>query len=249
VTIITRDAAVQLPACLASVSFADEILVLDSGSVDDTGSVARSAGARFEHQDWLGFGPQKQEAVRRATHDWILALDADEHLSPALQAAIMAALEAPAHGAYRMARMNRFFGRWLRHGEGYPDWNTRLFDRRRARWTDDPVHEHVVPLVSSEPVGTLRGDLLHASAESLERYLAKQDHYTTLAARRLASGGKRISWINLVGSPLARFVRFYFVRGGWMDGIPGLVHIAIGCWTSFLKYAKAWDLQRRPGKE
>ncbi len=140
----------QLADCLASAPFAGEIVVVDSGSSDDTVEIARRCGARVIEQPWLGFGPQKNFAVAQAAHDWVLCLDADERVTPELAAAIRAALGgAPAAAAFAVARRNRFLGRWLAHGEGYPDWNVRLFDRRRARWTDDPVHEHVTPTARS----------------------------------------------------------------------------------------------------
>ena len=144
-----------------------------------------------------------------------------------------------------MARRNRFLGRWLAHGEGYPDWNVRLFDRRRARWTDDPVHEHVV---ADGPVARLAGDLLHASAESLDAYIAKQNRYTTLQAEAMHARGERASVARLVVSPLARFVRFYVVKLGFLDGVAGFVHIAIGCFASFMKYAKLRALRPRRRK-
>lgn len=238
---ITRDAGAQLAACLDSVRFAAEIVVVDSGSQDNTVEIARARGARVIEQRWLGFGPQRRYAVAQASHDWVLCLDADEQLSPELATAIGAALREPRHAAFEMARRNRFFGRWLRHGEGYPDWTLRLFDRRHARWTDDAVHEHVL---ADGPVGRLRGDLLHASAESLDAYLAKQNRYTTLQAEAMHARGERFSWLRLVGSPLVRFVRFYLLRAGFLDGAAGLVHIAIGCFASFCKYAKLRALER-----
>jgi hypothetical protein len=134
-----------------------------------------------------------------------------------------------------MARRNRFFGRWLAHGEGYPDWNVRLFDRRHARWTQDPVHEHVV---ADGPVARLEGDLLHASAESLDAYMRKQNRYTTLQAEAMHALGERAGVARLVLSPLVRFLRFYIVKLGFLDGVAGLVHIVIGCHNSFMKYAK-----------
>jgi hypothetical protein len=179
--------------------------------------------------------------VAHAAHDWVLCLDADERLSPELAIAIGGALREPGHNAFEMARRNRFFGRWLRHGEGYPDWTIRLFDRRHARWTDDVVHEHVV---ADGPVGRLDGDLLHASAESLDAYLAKQNRYSTLQAEAMHARGEHFSWVRLIGSPLVRFVRFYLLRAGFLDGSAGLVHIAIGCFTSFCKYAKLRGLER-----
>jgi glycosyltransferase involved in cell wall biosynthesis len=241
--IITLDAASQLPACLDSLAFCDEIVVVDSGSRDGTVEFARSRGARVIHQDWLGYGAQKQFAVERAAHDWVLCIDADERVTPELRAGILAALavprgspsDMPAIHAYRFARRNRFMGRYLRHGEGYPDWSLRLFDRRRARWSDDAVHEKVV---AQGEVGTLTGDLLHDSAETLERYLAKQEKYTTLAARAALAAGRRASLARQWLAPLVRFIKFYFLRLGLLDGWPGLVHILIGCRNSHVKYGK-----------
>jgi glycosyltransferase involved in cell wall biosynthesis len=237
--VITRDAAREIAGCLASVPFAGDVVVVDSGSEDDTVEIARRCGARVVAQPWLGFGAQKNFAVAQARHDWVLCLDADERLTPELGAAIASVLAAPAAAdapaAYAMARRNRFLGRWLAHGEGYPDWNVRLFDRRRARWTDDAVHEHVV---AAARVGRLAGDLLHASAESLDAYMAKQNRYTTLQAEALHARGARAGTARLVLSPLVRFVRFYVLKRGFLDGSAGLVHIAIGCFNSFIKYAK-----------
>ena len=138
-----------------------------------------------------------------------------------------------------MPRCNRFMGRYLRHGEGYPDWNLRLFDRRRARWSEDPVHENVL---TSEKVGRLHGDLLHESAETLHSYLEKQNRYTSLQAEALYRKGVRPSVVKLILSPLVRFLKFYVIRLGFLDGVPGLVHIAIGCFNTFAKNAKLFGL-------
>ena len=241
VILITQNAAAQLPECLASVAFADEVVVVDSGSSDGTAEIAARYGARVVAREWLGFGRQKQFAVEQAAHDWVLCLDADERVSPELAASLVRALEAPAAPVYRMARCNRFLGRWLRHGEGYPDWSPRLFDRRQARWSDDAVHEKV--LYAASP-GTLQGDLLHDSAEDLGRYLEKQNRYTSLAAQELHRHGRRAGLAELALSPLLRFFKFYLLRLGFLDGLPGLVHISIGCMNSFTKYAKLIELRR-----
>jgi len=239
--LITRNAADQLAECLASVAFCDEIVVVDSASEDATMDIARRHGARVVQSVWRGFGPQKQFAVEQARHDWVLCIDADERVSDSLRASILDVLPAPDARAYRFARCNRFMGRYLRHGEGYPDWSLRLFDRRGARWSDDPVHEKV--LVDGN-VGTLQGDLLHESAESLEAYLAKQNRYSSLAAEEALACGERATAAHLLLSPLLRFVKFYFFRLGLLDGLPGLVHILAGCAASFAKYAKMLDFQR-----
>lgn len=241
VVVITRNAERELPACLASVAFADEIVVVDSGSTDGTLAVAARFGAHILKHDWLGYGPQKQYGVTQARHRWVLCIDADERVTETLKASIGEILRAPTDAAYAMPRCNRFMGRWLRHGEGYPDWSVRLFDRDRAAWSDDPVHERVVVRGS---IGRLNGDLQHESEAGLSVYLEKQNRYTTLQAELLQARNKRVSVPRLVLSPLFRFIKFYFLRLGFLDGIPGLVHISIGCWNSFMKYAKLRELRR-----
>jgi glycosyltransferase involved in cell wall biosynthesis len=243
--IITRNAARVLPACLESVSFADETIVVDSGSSDDTRELAAARGARVLQKEWLGYGRQKQFAIEQAAHDWVLCVDADERVSPELAAAIQAALAAPASPVYRMARRNRFLGRWLAHGEGYPDWSPRLFNRLNARWSDDLVHEKVLYAVTP---GTLRGDLMHDSFDDLSTYLERQNRYTTLAARQAYELGRGAGLAHLVLSPAVRFLKFYILRLGFLDGVPGLLHISIGCMNSYLKYAKLIELRKAEEK-
>jgi glycosyltransferase involved in cell wall biosynthesis len=239
--VITKDASALIEACLASAEFADERVVVDSGSGDDTVEKAGRCGARVIAQPWLGFGAQKNFAVAQARHDWVLCLDADERISAELAASIIAAMaNGPVFAAYRMRRRNRFLGRWLAHGEGYPDWNLRLFDRRRARWTQDPVHEHVI---ADGPVGSVDGDLLHDSADSLDAYLAKQNRYTSLQAAAMHERGEPAPVARMVVSPLVRFIRFYFLRLGFLDGAAGFAHIAIGSFNSMIKYAKLLGLR------
>ncbi len=241
VVLITQNAAAQLAECLASVAFADEVVVVDTGSTDGTVPLAERYGARVVSKEWLGFGRQKQFAVEQAANDWVLCLDADERVSPELAASLVREMGAPAAPVYRMPRRNRFLGRWLRHGEGYPDLSARLFDRRQARWSDDVVHEKVLYTVTP---GLLQGDLLHESAEDIGRYLDKQNRYTMLAAAELHRRGQHAGMIELVFSPMLRFLKFYVLRLGFLDGLPGLVHISIGCMNSFMKYAKLVELRR-----
>lgn len=239
--LITLNCEAILRATLESLSFCDEILVVDSGSTDDTRALAASLGARVIEESWRGFGPQKQFAVDQAMNDWVLCVDSDEIVSDALRQSILDELRAPAFTAYEFPRCNRFLGRYLRHGEGYPDLSLRLFDRRRARWTDDLVHEKVITV---DAVGRLRGDLLHHSEDTIESYLAKQNRYTTLAAESLAREGARIGGAKLFLSPAFRFIKFYLLRRGFLDGVPGLIHILIGCFNSFSKYAKTIEKLR-----
>jgi glycosyltransferase involved in cell wall biosynthesis len=239
--VITLNCARQLEACLASLAFCEEILVVDSGSTDGTVELARSRGARVIHQEWLGFGPQKQFAVCQARHDWVLCIDSDERISPQLRARIERALVEPAFDAFEFPRCNRFMGQYLRHGEGYPDWSLRLFDRRLAHWSDDAVHEKVI---AEGTVGRLKGDLLHDTAETLASYLAKQERYSALAAEEALAAGRRGGMVRMLLSPVVRFIKFYFLRLGFLDGWPGLLHILIGCRNSYRKYAKLRQLRR-----
>jgi glycosyltransferase involved in cell wall biosynthesis len=240
--LITHNAAGSLERCLRSARFADELLVVDSASTDATVDIATRLGAKvIQGGAWRGFGPQKQFAVESAANDWVLCLDADEEVSEGLRKSVQQAMQMQNAHAFMIARRNRFLGRWLRHGEGYPDWTLRLFHRKHARWSDDAVHERVLTETAFQRLG---GDLLHDSAETLERYLDKQNRYTTIQAERLHAHGHSAGWARLVLSPAARFVKFYLLRLGFLDGIPGLVHISIGCMNSFNKYAKLIDLKR-----
>ncbi|MEN9490639.1 MAG: hypothetical protein RJA63_1088 [Pseudomonadota bacterium] len=240
--LITFNCVAPLRATLESLRFCDEILAVDSGSTDGTVALLEEFGARVIHEPWRGFGPQKQFAVDQATHDWVLCVDSDEIVSPELQQSILVALDKPADQAFEFPRRNRFLGRYLKHGEGYPDYSLRLYDRRQARWSDDVVHEKVFTLGT---VSRLRGDLLHHSEDKIESYLAKQNRYTTLAAQALVDEGAQISAAKLLISPLFRFIKFYFLRGGCLDGVAGLIHILIGCFNSFSKYAKVIELGRQ----
>lgn len=247
--LITLNAVHQLPACFDSLAFCAEIVVLDSGSTDGTQAYAQQRGARVIHAAWRGFGAQKQWAVDQASHDWVLCIDADERVSEHLREEILRLFSTgakPEFQAYRFPRCNRFLGRYLRHGEGYPDWSLRLFHRQAARWSDDAVHEKVI---TTQPIGSLQSDLLHDSAESIDTYLSKQNRYTSLAAQQAIAHyqarGKRVHAGHLLLSPLLRFLKFYVFRCGFLDGLPGLTHILIGCANSFTKYAKILELQKR----
>jgi len=246
VAIIALNAGAQIGACLASVEFADEVLVVDSGSTDDTVAIASRHGARVECKDWLGFGRQKQHAVSIARNDWVLCLDVDERVSEALARSIRAALASHRYHAYRMARRNRFLGRWLAHGEGYPDWTVRLFHRAHASWSNDEVHEAVL---TTAEVGRLEGDLLHDSAEDVATYMTKQNRYTTLHAEALFKQGVRASYWRLIASPLVRFFKFYVVRLGFLDGGPGFAHVVIGCNNTFHKYLKLIEMQGKDARQ
>jgi glycosyltransferase involved in cell wall biosynthesis len=242
VVIIAKNAALQIGACLESAAFAEEVLVVDSGSTDETRAIADVMGCRVVEKEWLGFGQQKQFAVTQAKHDWVLCLDIDERITAELEASIRSTLSAPMHKAYRMRRRNRFLGKWLAHGEGYPDWSLRMFHRQHASWSNDPVHEAVITTVE---VGELNGDLLHDSAEDVTTYLEKQNRYSSLHAEALFQQGVRAGYLKLFLSPLARFIKFYLLRLGFLDGGAGFAHVAVGCFAAFAKYAKLIELENK----
>ena len=211
-----------------------------------TQSLAENYGCRVIEQKWLGFGPQKEFAVNQAKYNWVVCLDADEWVSAELADSIKQLLKGNLNfKAYRMPRCNFFLGRWLRHGEGYPDWSLRLFDRRFAQWNDEQVHEEVE---TEEKIGSIVGDLFHESQDSIHSYLEKQNQYTSLQAQRLYNLGQKASIFRLIINPIYRFFRIYFVRFGFLDGIPGLLHTLIGCFNSFCKYVKLRELYSQSEK-
>ena len=237
VTIITLNEESRIEKCINSASFADEIIVVDSDSSDQTVEIAKKAGARVIHQDWLGYGRQKQFAVEQAANDWVLCMDADEWVSPELSQSIQKVLERPVLSAYQFPRRNRFMGRWLRYGEGYPDWSLRLFDRNHAHWSEDEVHEKVVP---DGDVGKVSGDLMHESEDGLQRYLEKQKRYALILSRRKTALAS-VPFLLLL-SPLVRFTKTFIFRRGFLDGYQGFMHCLIGAAGSYYKY---WFLLKR----
>ena len=242
-TIIALNESRNIIQCIRSVAFFDEILVVDSGSNDDTVSLATAAGATVLTNPWPGYGRQKQFALEHARNDWIFSIDADERVSEKLKQSILDLFKSdPECEGYHINRCNHFMGRPLRHGEGYPDWCLRLFRKSKAGWSPDPVHERVM---IQGKVGKVAGDLDHYSEESLSEYIEKQNNYTTLQATQMWEMGKSASLSKLLTSPIMRFFKFYFIRMGFLDGIPGLVHILIGCFNSFCKYAKLREIQNR----
>jgi glycosyltransferase involved in cell wall biosynthesis len=250
ITIITLDEADHIAAAIDSVSWADEVIVVDAGSTDETVAIARARGARTETRAWSGWVDQKNYAASLARNDWILSLDADERVTPALAAEIRALLatEPPCRG-YRIPRVTFHLGRWIRTTDFYPDYQTRLYDRRAARWRGRYVHESVSV---DGPVGRLRGELEHYSYKDLRDHLARIDHYTTLAARQMRESGHRAGPLDLLLHPPAAFLRNYVLRRGFLDGTVGLTLSMINAYAVFLKFAKLWELQqdsRRPAPD
>ncbi len=243
VTVITRNEASHLADALASVAWADEIVVVDCGSTDDTVAIARGAGARVEVRGWPGFAQQKNHAASIARHDWILSIDADERVGPALAEEVRSLLAGePAARGYRIRRVTWAFGRWIRATDWYPDWQLRLYDRRAGAWDESRrVHESVRV---EGPVASLRGELQHYAYRDLSHHLQTIDRYTTLAAADLAARGRRTSAVALAVHPPVAFLRNYILRAGFRLGIAGLAISAMNSWYVFLKYAKLWEFLR-----
>ncbi|MHA3902162.1 glycosyltransferase family 2 protein [Castellaniella sp. WN] len=242
VIVITKNEAAHIGDCLDSVSFADEVIVLDSGSMDGTREIARARGARVEvSPDWPGFGPQKNRALDLAGGDWVLSIDADERVTPELARAIRQAIEAPAAEAYRIARLSNFCGRWIRHSGWWPDYVVRLFRREAGRFTDAAVHEHVEV---RGRVATLPGHFLHYPYASLEVFIDKINRYSTEAARGAFERGRRTSALGPFGHGAWTFIRHYVLRCGFLDGWQGLVLAGMAATGSFYRYVKLYWLGR-----
>jgi glycosyltransferase involved in cell wall biosynthesis len=235
--VITLNEAAHIDACLDAVAFADERIVVDSGSTDGTPDLARAKGARVEVRGWPGYAAQKNAAAELASHDWVLSVDADERVTPALAAEIRDTLNAPAHAGYRMPRVTFHLGRWIRTTDWYPDFQLRLYDRRRGRWTPRRVHESVT--VEGTP-GVLGGELQHYAYRDIEHHLDTINRYTTLAAEQLQEAGRRAGLGDLVLHPPAAFFRNYILRRGIADGVPGFIISAMNTHYVFLKFAKLW---------
>jgi glycosyltransferase involved in cell wall biosynthesis len=244
VTIITKNEADHIEAAIDSASWASEIIVVDAHSTDDTVARARGKGVRVETRDWPGWVDQKNYAASLASHDWIFSLDADERLTPALADEIGRVLGgALTMAAYRVPRVTFHLGQWIRTTDFYPDYQTRLYDRRVCRWQGRFVHESIA---ADGPVGTLTQELLHYSYRDLADHLDRINHYTTLAARQMFERGRRASAVDLVIQAPAAFMRNYVLRRGFLDGTVGFTLSAINAYAVFLKFAKLWQLGRPP---
>jgi glycosyltransferase involved in cell wall biosynthesis len=246
-TLITRNEETNIEDALRSLSWAEEIVVVDCGSTDATVDICRRHTDRVFTRAWTGFVDQKHHAVEKAGHDWIFSLDADERVTPALASEIGRLRQAGfQHHGYRIPRVACFSGRWIRHGDWYPDHQLRLFDRRRGRWQGGRVHESV--RVDGVP-GLLRGEIQHYTYRSLSDYLRRLETYSTLAAQDYHQQGKRASMAKVMANPPAAFVKAYLLKRGFLDGAPGLMVAVMGAISVFFKYSKLYELQKRRPEE
>jgi glycosyltransferase involved in cell wall biosynthesis len=222
---------------------ADELVVVDSGSSDQTLEVAARFGARTFARQWTNYSDQKNYAASMASHDWILSVDADECLSPALRETLVALKpRGTQFSAFEFPRKARYLGRWICHSGWYPDFKRRLYRKSKAHWEGAFVHES---LVIDGPVGRLSGDLLHYTCESISQHLASLDRYTTLAANDLWSRGRRSRLANGFLPAMTAFLKAYALGQGFRDGAPGLLIACFAGYYNFVKYAKLWELEQK----
>jgi (heptosyl)LPS beta-1,4-glucosyltransferase len=237
----------NLPAALESVRFCDEIVVVDSGSTDRTRDIAQAAGARVLcNEPWPGFVAQRNFATDAARHDWVLAVDADERVTPELREEIQSARAGGFDRAgYRIPRVAFYLGRWIRATDWYPDFQVRLFDRTKGRWQGGLIHESVRV---QGPVGRLRSELQHHPYEDIAHHMRKIDAYTTLWAREAFAAGRRAGALEAVGAAGWAFVRNYMLRGGFRLGETGLTVSLLNTHYTHAKLAKLRELMRADGR-
>lgn len=244
VVIITRDEEAAIGSCLDSVAWADEIIVLDSGSTDRTVDIARSKGAIVTaDSDWPGFGEQKNRALQLATGDWILSIDADERVTPELAEEIRSVVaSAGSKPGYAMPRLSSYCGRYMRHSGWWPDYVTRLVQRGRGRFSPSLVHER---MEVDGPVGRLQHTLMHDSFQTLEQVLDKVNRYSSLSAQQMAAAGRRGGIVTALGHGLAAFIRTYVFKAGFLDGREGLMLAVSNAEGAYYKYVKLFLLNRQ----
>ena len=242
VIVLAKNEAAQIGDCLQSVRFADERLVVDSGSTDATITIAREHATRIIKTDWLGFSATKALGLKEATGDWILWLDADERVTPELAQEMAGLLSTTPIAGYYLARKTFFLGRWIKHCGWYPGYTLRLFQREAGQFSDDLVHESVRV---TGPTAFLTHPLIHYTDPTLEQYFVKLNHYTTLAARQLYLSGRRFRLTDLLARPIFTFVKMYVFKRGFLDGMQGLILCTLSAAYVFTKYAKLWHVWRR----
>ena len=240
--VVTLNEEARLRACLETVAWADEIVVVDAESQDKTVQIAREFTEHVMVRPWPGFATQKNFALEQASGEWLLSLDADEEVSPALRDEVLALLTAGAGAdGYAVPRRNVFLGQWIRHGGLYPDWQVRLFRRGRGRFLDRDVHESVAVDGS---VARLGGHLVHRSYEGVADFFDRANRYSTLAAAELVRAGARARARELVLRPLGRFLSMYAARRGFLDGRKGLLLAALYAYYVFMRTARVWEATR-----
>jgi len=239
--IITKNEEANIGPCLESVAWADDRIVVDACSADRTAEVAKSAGARVFVRPWPGFGPQKNFGMDQAQAEWILIVDADERVTDALRQEIQSvvrALPRPEIAGFEIPRRNFFYGRWMRGGAMYPDYQIRLFRRTTSRYDDVLLHEH---LHLHGRIERFLEPMDHYSIPTIGHHVRKMTHYTTLGAREKLKRRARVSVLALAGNHMGTILKTYVLRSGWQDGIHGVIAAMFAGMFTFVKYAKAWE--------
>ena len=242
VIIITKNEAASIAKCLESVKWADEIIVLDSGSSDETVSICHQFTPHVFETDWQGFGIQKQRALNKATGDWVLSIDADEIVTPELRAEIEHAINQNQHDTFLLSRLSSYCGKFIKHGGWYPDYILRLFRRERGHFTDDVIHERVI---FEGEIGKLNAPILHESYSDLSEVLIKINSYSTLQAQKLLAHGAKSSLSKAIFRGLWKFIQTYFIKAAFLDGKHGLMLAISSAESVYYKYLKLLELQNK----
>ncbi len=245
VLILTYNEAENIAACIESAAFADEVVVIDSGSSDDTAAIAQRLGARVATRKFDGFGPQRNFALSQTDADWVMYLDADERITPALAAEIRQVVDKGEQAAYEILRHNFAFGQRILHGGFRPDYSLRLYPRTAISWAG-MVHEQATVTV---PKRKLKNVMLHHTYTDWDRYFIKFNSYTTLMARKMNERGRRAAMINIIFRPWWAFFRVYILQSGWRDGRIGFILSAFHFFYTMTKYVKLYYLQKEQGKD
>ena len=243
IIIVAKDEAANIVECVRSARFADEVIVLDSGSRDCTADLARAEGATVVTTDWPGYGPQNNRGIDMAKGDWFFSLDADERITPQLAAEIRAAMAQAGINGYRVPRISMYCGRFMHHSGWRPDYTWRLARRGQGRFTEHYLHAH---LEVKGATGTLKNDIVHFSFRTMESVLEKLDRYSTASARDMTAAGRKGSFGRAIGHGLWAFFRTYVLRLGFLDGRWGFMLAVSNAEGTYYRYIKLWLMQDPP---
>lgn len=239
--VITFNEEAHIERCIRSCPFVDDVVVVDSFSTDRTVEIAEKSGARVFTEKWKGFGPQKAFAASQAKNSWVISLDADEFLSPELAGEIAAKFSGlDPEAGYLFPRLSFHLGRWIKYGGWHPDFQFRMFNKEKSQWDSAIVHEKVK--VKREI--KMQNNLLHMVFDDISDQVRTNDRYSGLGAQSLFERGRKFSYFHLVTKPMTKFVETYFVKAGFLDGLPGLVISVGAAYSVFLKWAKLWEIER-----
>jgi glycosyltransferase involved in cell wall biosynthesis len=247
--IITKNVQKHIKACIESLSWADEIIIIDDLSTDKTAEFAKASGAKVIEHKFEYFGAQRNFALSTLTHNWVICLDSDERISPQLKSEILKTLQTPPTAdIYLAPRKSMFINKWIMHSGWYPDYrHPILFNKTKAKYKDQLVHEDID--YKGDKVGYFKGDILHYSYDSIKHFIKKSDQYSDLSAQQMFKKGKRAKVHNFIINPLNSFLKMYIFKRGFLDGKTGLIlALLYSSFYTLMKYTKLWELQTKAGK-